>query len=853
MQRTCHFFLLLALINLSNCTKPVETVKLEPGVSNALATYRKEQISKVVYALFFDLPASKEAPVKATLSLRFDLKETAQAVQLDFRATPDQLQQVVVNGESVAIDFREDHLILPPKQLLAGANLVEISFVAGDLSLNRKDDFLYTLLVPDRAATLFPCFDQPNLKAEFILSLQLPADWLALANGSVDTVQIVGDRKVIQFSPTAPISTYLFAFTAGKFQETEATIGGRTMHMLYRESDQEKVALNQAAIFQLHHAALEWMVNYTAIPLPFEKLDFALLPEFQYGGMEHVGAIFYRESSLMLDENATENQKIRRASLIAHETAHMWFGDLVTMSWFDDVWLKEVFANFMAAKIVNPAFPAINHDLNFMMSHQPAAYGEDRSRGSHPIQQPLENLRDAGSLYGRIIYQKAPVVMHQLETMMGPVAFRDGLRAYLNHFAYGNASWDDLVAILDARTDHDLRSWSNVWVKQPGMPIFAVRIAATDTTGLNFIYEQPGQPGSYWSEETAVVLFYPDTIKAISLQLAATPLAGTLSVASEPLAILSHASPMSYGYFPLDRKSQIYFLRNVATISDPLLRGGVWLSLYEDVLRQQLPVGDYFLALLDAIPQEADVINRDYLLASLETIFWQFFTPSERNQYGAAVEQMLAKAYQTAPRPGDQLAYFRTYYHLSTTAPAVVALREIWENNRILSNLPLTEVEAIDLLGELAIRIPAEAPALVKTQMARTLNPDRRARLAFLTPVLAGDEQQRDTFFASLKLLDNRGTEPWVVAAVGYLHHPLRAGQSIRYLPESLALLEEIQATGDIFFPRQFITAILHGHQSAKAAGIVEDFLAARPNYPYRLKNKILMSADLLLRTAYPE
>jgi aminopeptidase N len=125
--------------------------------------------------------------------------------------------------------------------------------------------------------------------------------------------------------------------------------------------------------------------------------------------------------------------------------------------------------------------------------------------------------------------------------------------------------------------------------------------------------------------------------------------------------------------------------------------------------------------------------------------------------------------------------------------------------------------------------------------------------LAFLTPALAGDEPQRDTFFASLKLLENRGTEPWAVDAVGYLHHPLRAQQSIYYLPESLALLEEIQATGDIFFPGQFITAILHGHQSAEAARIVEDFLAARPDYPYRLKNKILMAADLLLRTAYPD
>ena len=113
--------------------------------------------------------------------------------------------------------------------------------------------------------------------------------------------------------------------------------------------------------------------------------------------MEHVGNIFYKESALILDESATDNQKLARARLIAHETAHYWFGDLVTMNWFNDVWLKEVFANFMAAKAVNPDFPEVNHELSFLLSHHPTAYSEDRSGGSHPIQQTLENLKDAGS------------------------------------------------------------------------------------------------------------------------------------------------------------------------------------------------------------------------------------------------------------------------------------------------------------------------------------------------------------------------------------------------------------------------------------------------------------------------
>ncbi len=133
----------------------------------------------------------------------------------------------------------------------------------------------------------------------------------------------------------------------------------------------------------------------------------------------------------MLDESATQNQLLERASVIAHETAHMWFGDLVTMRWFNDVWMKEVFANFMAAKIVNPSFPQVNHELRFLLAHYPAAYQVDRTAGTNAIRQELDNLDEAGQMYGPIIYQKAPIVMRQLELIVGARRFRDGLREYL--------------------------------------------------------------------------------------------------------------------------------------------------------------------------------------------------------------------------------------------------------------------------------------------------------------------------------------------------------------------------------------------------------------------------------------
>src|SRR5687767_543922 len=230
---------------------------------------------------------------------------------------------------------------------------------------------------------------------------------------------------------------------------------GRTYHMFHRETDAKKVDRNRETVFDLHASALDWLEQYTGMPYQFGKFDFVLVPSFQFGGMEHPGAIFYNAAAVLLDESATENQMLGRASLIAHETAHMWFGDLVTMRWFNDVWMKEVFANFMAAKIVNPSFPRVNHELRFLVANYPSAYSVDRTAGTHPIRQELANLNEAGSLYGAIIYQKAPIVMRQLERLLGEDTMRDGLRVYLKQFAFGNATWLDLIRVLDERTDRD--------------------------------------------------------------------------------------------------------------------------------------------------------------------------------------------------------------------------------------------------------------------------------------------------------------------------------------------------------------------------------------------------------------
>lgn len=856
-------------------TEPVAAaVPVEPGVSRALARYRRQQLSGLGYALQLMVPADKQQDIQAHEVIRFRLKSTAQPLQLDFKEQTERLQRLTVNGRPVSIDHRQEHLIIPAAALRVGPNEIGIEFRAGNLSLNRNDEYLYTLLVPDRARTVFPVFDQPDLKASFRLTLEVPEGWQALANAPLESAgptqnNAPSGSKTYSFAPSDTISTYLFSFVAGKFQTaespaTEGPVAGRNMRLLHRETDPDKLRLSLGPIFQIHRDALAFLEQYTGIPYPFRKLDFAALPDFQYGGMEHVGAIDYKASTLFLDAGATQDQLLARSNLISHETAHMWFGDLVTMRWFDDVWMKEVFANFMADKISQVAVPGASYDLKFVVDHYPAAYAVDRTAGANPIRQNLDNLRDAGSLYGSIIYHKAPIMMRQLERLMGETAFRDGLREYLRTYAHGNATWPDLIRILDARTPADLQRWNQVWVNQPGRPVFDYELKTDGQQISRLTLTQRAEDGSdrLWPQLFEVLLVYADgrskelTVNMNQAEVVVPEAAGQ----PVPLFVLFNASGLGYGVFPVDeqlgveRKAGYKELGQVlgyrlAQLPSPVARAASYVNLYENVLSRRALTPR---ALLDVYRQrllhEQDELNLKLLTGQLGDLYWKFLTPAQRTALAPTLEQELWHALAQNPAPNQKKLLFRAYQAVALSRTAQQRLYQVWERQQPPAGVRLTEDDYTALALALAVRdYPAPDPIMPR-QLARIQNPDRQQRLRFLMPALSPEQATRDQFFASLSDPQNREKEAWVVSALGYLHHPLRVAASEKYLPQSLALLEEIQQTGDIFFPSNWLHATLSYYQTPTAATTVRDFLTQHPQLNPKLRAKLQQAADDLLR-----
>ena len=820
--------------------------EIVPGVSRELAQQRAATVSGLHYALGFVIPEQADADIDGHVAIGFDLLDATSALVLDFTGGADRIRSVSSNGEPAAWRAEREHIVIPAEALTRGRNEVELEFVAGSAALNRNPDYLYSLFVPDRARTAFPLFDQPDLKATFELTLTVPSGWRVLSNAAVESVSPNGSSTTHRFGRSALISPYVFAFVAGEFESVTRERNGRSMTMLHRETDAAKVERNAEAIFDLHAASVEWLEDYTGIDHPYAKLDFALIPAFQYNGMEHAGAIFYRARSLLLDEAPSDMDLLGRASLIAHETAHMWFGNLVTMEWFDDVWLKEVFANFMAARIVNPSFPAINHELNFLVRHAPSAYSVDRTAGANPIRQPLANLNEAGQLYGPIIYNKAPIMMRQLESLVGEERFQAGLREYLDRYAHGNASWPDLIEILDATTDDDLRTWSEVWVNTPGRPELQRQSAQASggDAGQVLLQNDPAGSGRVWPQRFGIAVMADAAARRTSVLSSSrsTPLGAIVGAGGERLVF--NADGHGYGLFPADAGNLLAW----DTLGE-VERAAELINLYENMLVGAEPSpGDFFTALLGLAGRETNQLVLGLVLDQLTAIYWKLLPTDARLDAAAELETTLWQSMLEQTDESSRKVRFDAFADLATSPEALRSLHDIWSGSLSIEGLPLSENDLIALAQSLAIRLPTDAETIFAAQLARTENPDNRRRLEFIAPSLSADASVRDAFFASLAEAGRREVEPWVLEALENLHHPLRIARSEQYVLPSLELLEQIQATGDIFFPSRWLDATLANHRSSSAVATVNEFLAARPDYNPQLRAKILQAADPLFR-----
>ena len=812
-----RLLIVAALVMALGCTDTAS--RYDSGVSWELAKWRKATIKNLRYELKFDLVENRGS---ATLLFEVD---KPQKIVIDFRNT-----ELVTSVEGMAYSFENEHIVIPKSEIKSGENRVVVEFDIDNQSLNRQEKFLYTLLVPDRACTLFPCFDQPNLKASYSLTLRTPKNWVAVSNTSVESEEVGEDSRTIKFRPTEPLSTYLFSFVAGELQKRTYDDGRHTFTAYYRESDPKRLE-QLDTIFKQVAASLNWLEEYTGIKYPFAKYDLIILPGFQYGGMEHTGATLYNDTQMFLSENPTLDEELRRTKLITHETAHMWFGDYVTMAWFDDVWTKEVFANYFAARMTEPLFPDINHMLNRMKVHTSAAMSEDRTEGSTSIRQPLDNLANAGLIYGQTIYNKAPVVMDKLVEIMGEEAFRAGIQEYLKTYAYSNATWNDLIAILDRRCDEDLASFSDVWVNQRGMPHITLE---RKENRLHISESDPLGRGLHWPQTFTVDIVAGNTTTRHEVVMRGEEVVLELSDIDY---IIPNSDGRGYGLFIVGDNDRAALLTHYATIADEVTRQATIMNLRELYEANYIGNEEWLSALIRGLSTE-----RNALIAS--TLCGYVAEPLSALRSAEAEAELYAMS-QSHALVSCRQQILRLLMQTATSAHLCQELYTIWHE----AKHPLLSVnDYMTLAYELSLRFPERYDTIATTQRERITDEDRRRKFDFIIRSVNPSTEAQERLFEELLVPENRRIEPWTATTLSYLSHPLRDKESAKYIYVGLSELREVQRTGDIFFPRNWVGALLENHRTKEAYDELQRWLGDNPDYPQLLRNKILQAAHPLLR-----
>lgn len=833
---------------------------------------------------------------------------------------------------SLLFEEANDHLIFRDGVVM-GENAIKLDFTSPILTsgsattryIDKEDgsEYIYSLFVPSDASTAFPVFDQPDLKARFSLCVDAPKDWHLASNEAFPGYYYMDAAEPTNWfclpRETKPISTYAFSFAAGPFAvfnekgpapsepikeeklfdgsprmaeagvpwtkylaeayiQSESSVG--EPHIYVRKSQAQKFKPHAAEVFRLTSEGIKYLEQYFDFKFPFPKLDLVLIPEFPFGGMEHAGAIFLREDRVIFPQEPTKNDYITRANLIFHETAHQWFGDTVTMKWFDDLWLKEGFAEFMAYKTLEKVMPEYNAWKVFYERNKQAAYLTDSTKGTTPIYQPVANLSAAKSAYGNIVYRKAPSFLRQAEFYLGEDKFQTAVRAFLKKHEFANATWEDLVKEFETVSGMDLKEWATQWVKQRGMPIYRsnvsvrdknhyeITISATDTLGSGNVWGMKAEGllmGHFHSFGPTPIIFTGKNGKVETFKAT-----GEVEGSVRPFMFFPNDGDYGYGTFLLDAESRDDVLKNIQNEKDDFLRSMMWGSLWDSVREAELDPKAYVDLVVKNIGSETDESTVATLLSRASTAL-NYYMPAEAERVSSPhvrkgqarsnksitspttlglrtrFEELLLDKLQHASTPGQRITYYRAYVGTASTEKAHEVLKQMLEQASVSGPAlrPRTK-DKFDIVTRLIILGDPEASKLL-AGLEKTETSDEAKRYAYAARAAFATAENKSKYWNDF--VNNKEiSESWIESAILPFNSLRQSDLTLPYLERSLAELPNLKRSRKIFFVNNWLGAFIPGQRSEQALAIVNKFLASNPNLDRDLQLKILENVDLIER-----
>lgn len=690
------------------------------SLSAEYAQMRANQVSNVNYKMSFDI-GNQSQQFSGKTEIHFDLiKDNKNNLTIDFEE--GKINELLVNGKPASFDYQKWFIAIPASELSEGRNVVTIDYTR-DYSTDgsgfhrfvdpeNQEVYLYTDFQPYDANRLFPHFDQPDLKATYTIDVTAPSHWQVVTSVMETKTETNGDKKVWTFPESAKFSSYIFALHAGNYAVWEDKYEDIPLRLFARQSLAKYVDTEEW--FTPTKQSFKFFNDYFGVKYPFLKYDQVVAPDFNAGAMENVAAVTFNEGYISRGEKSTR-AKMSLANVIAHEMAHMWFGNLVTMRWWNGLWLNESFATYMANLAVAEAMDFDNTWDVFYAGTKQWAYRSDDSVNTHAIELPVATTGDALTNFDGITYGKGASVLKQLPYYLGEENFRNGVSTYLKRFSYKNTDLDDFIGELGKAADKDLTQWTQDWLYNAGLNTIKVSFAceANKVSQLSITQTAPDGYPTLREQRVEVGLYKVNGDKVKLQDAIPVMYKGGYTEVKQATGLacpdLVYPNNNDWGFVKvdLDEKSLETVQQHINKVDSATMRLMLWQSLSDSVRDANLPADQLVNFAITNIEGEQNYNVVRKIAGSLSTALGYLNTATRHQQkdYSALyqeVEDLYLKLLEQAQAKSDiQKLWYSRYVSVVQSPKHLEQLQNILLGEKAFEGLTIDQDKRWTLVAKL--------------------------------------------------------------------------------------------------------------------------------------------------------
>lgn len=827
----------------------------EPSLSRVAAIDRAAQVSNVEYDLEFELHADR-SDYSGRAQIHFDYRVTPRPLRIDF--FQGRINRLTVNGRKLEPRYNGSFLTLPPASLAKGKNRVLIRFRRdfsrdgrGFVRFEDPEDkrvYTFTDLEPYKANRVFPCFDQPDLRASYTMRVTAPETWHVVTSVRERSIkELPGGFKVWEFPRSARFSTYVWSLHAGPYQLWKDQAGTIPLRLFARQSLAKHVKPKDW--FTFSKQGFEFFPAYFDYPYPYEKYDQIIVPEFNAGAMENVAAVTFSERFVSRGPKS-QSQRRGLANTLLHEMAHMWFGDLVTMKWWNDLWLNESFATYMAHLALARATEFKATAWRAFHGTKRWAYWEDQLVTTHPIEATVPDTRQAFANFDGITYGKGAAVLKQVAFLMGAAKFRRGVRSYFKKHAGNNTVLKDFMAELSAAHGSSLTAWQKEWLQTSSLNTVSVRLEckAGRVSDLTLVQSANREHPHLRTHRLQVALFGGKGSKLEATAVFDVRLTGAehpvSAAVGRPCPTLVYPNYRDHAYLKvrLDAATRDNLHQSLHQLTDPFQRQLFWGALWEMVRDGKLHLMAYAELALRGLDREQDEQTLRNILTSIHgrhsnaasiRYYLPRESPAEKGTYTAfweRLERLIWRKLKAAHGGSEaQKIWLSGLVACSSTPFALAVLKkDLLDGATKLDQLPIDQHKRWSIVWILAAHGYPGAARLIEAEFVRDSSADGKKRM-LAAQASSPDWKAKEDWLAQVLQEPPPYSFDQLKAIIRSLFPGHQAPLRQRYAGTFFRNLETLVKTRDGFFVRLY-TGLVPSECGRSGQGRISAFLARHPN-----------------------